>query len=66
MWWRCGPWESTSQWNSEHTFIFTYTRFDATRTLKGQTSKMKGEAYVDDQLVAEAELLATVVDRRPA
>ncbi|HEY3216520.1 MAG TPA: UDP-3-O-acyl-N-acetylglucosamine deacetylase [Candidatus Eisenbacteria bacterium] len=28
------------------------------------TSKMRGEAYVDDQLVAEAELLATVVDRR--
>jgi UDP-3-O-[3-hydroxymyristoyl] N-acetylglucosamine deacetylase/3-hydroxyacyl-[acyl-carrier-protein] dehydratase len=34
--------------------------------LKGPISKMKGEAYVDDQLVAEAELLATVVDRRPA
>jgi UDP-3-O-[3-hydroxymyristoyl] N-acetylglucosamine deacetylase/3-hydroxyacyl-[acyl-carrier-protein] dehydratase len=33
--------------------------------LKGQTSKMRGEAFVDDQLVAEAELLATVVDRRP-
>jgi UDP-3-O-[3-hydroxymyristoyl] N-acetylglucosamine deacetylase/3-hydroxyacyl-[acyl-carrier-protein] dehydratase len=31
--------------------------------LKGQTSKMKGEAFVDDQLVAEAELLATIVDR---
>jgi UDP-3-O-[3-hydroxymyristoyl] N-acetylglucosamine deacetylase/3-hydroxyacyl-[acyl-carrier-protein] dehydratase len=30
------------------------------------TSKMRGEAYVDDQLVAEAELLAMVVDRRPA
>ncbi len=30
------------------------------------TSKMRGEAYVDDQLVAEAELLATVVDRRPS
>jgi len=29
---------STSQWNSEHTFIFTYTRFEVTRTLKGQTS----------------------------
>jgi hypothetical protein len=27
--------------------------------------KMHGEAYVDDQLVAEADLLATVVDRRP-
>jgi len=34
--------------------------------LKHRTSKMKGEAYVDGQLVAEAELLATVVDRRPA
>jgi len=34
--------------------------------LKGGTSKMKGEAFVDDQLVAEAELLATVVDRRPS
>ena len=34
--------------------------------LKGTISKMKGEAYVDDQLVAEAELLATVVDKRPS
>ncbi len=34
--------------------------------LRGGTSKMRGEAYVDDQLVAEAELLATVVDRRPS
>jgi UDP-3-O-[3-hydroxymyristoyl] N-acetylglucosamine deacetylase/3-hydroxyacyl-[acyl-carrier-protein] dehydratase len=34
--------------------------------LRKGTSKMRGEAYVDDQLVAEAELLATVVDRRPA
>ena len=33
--------------------------------LKGHISKMRGEAYVDDQLVAEAELLATVVDKRP-
>jgi UDP-3-O-[3-hydroxymyristoyl] N-acetylglucosamine deacetylase / 3-hydroxyacyl-[acyl-carrier-protein] dehydratase len=33
--------------------------------LRKGTSKMRGEAYVDDQLVAEAELLATVVDRRP-
>lgn len=32
--------------------------------LKGQTSKMRGEAYVGNQLVAEAELLATVVDTR--
>jgi UDP-3-O-[3-hydroxymyristoyl] N-acetylglucosamine deacetylase/3-hydroxyacyl-[acyl-carrier-protein] dehydratase len=30
------------------------------------TAKMKGEAFVENQLVAEAELLATVVDRRPA
>ena len=33
--------------------------------LKGAISKMRGEAYVEDQLVAEAELLATVVDKRP-
>jgi len=32
---------------------------------KNRTMKMRGEAFVDDQLVAEAELLATVVDRRP-
>jgi len=32
---------------------------------KHRTMKMHGEAYVDDQLVAEADLLATVVDRRP-
>ena len=32
--------------------------------LRKGTSKMRGEAFVDDQLVAEAELLATVVDRR--
>jgi len=32
--------------------------------LKGATSKMRGEAYVGNQLVAEAELLATIVDRR--
>ncbi len=32
--------------------------------LKAGTSKMRGEAFVDDQLVAEADLLATVVDRR--
>jgi UDP-3-O-[3-hydroxymyristoyl] N-acetylglucosamine deacetylase/3-hydroxyacyl-[acyl-carrier-protein] dehydratase len=32
---------------------------------KGATAKMRGEAYVDDQLVAEGELLAMVVDRRP-
>ena len=30
------------------------------------TAKMRGEAFVEDQLVAEAELLAKVVDRRPA
>jgi len=34
--------------------------------LKNRISKMRGEAYVDGQLVAEAELLATVVERRPA
>ncbi|MBI1799646.1 MAG: UDP-3-O-[3-hydroxymyristoyl] N-acetylglucosamine deacetylase [Candidatus Eisenbacteria bacterium] len=34
--------------------------------LKNRTSKMRGEAYVDDQLVAEAELLAAVVDKRPS
>jgi beta-hydroxyacyl-ACP dehydratase FabZ len=34
--------------------------------LKGAISKIKGEAYVEDQLVAEAELLATVVDKRPS
>jgi UDP-3-O-[3-hydroxymyristoyl] N-acetylglucosamine deacetylase/3-hydroxyacyl-[acyl-carrier-protein] dehydratase len=32
--------------------------------LKGAISKMRGEAFVEDQLVAEAELLATVVDKR--
>ena len=32
--------------------------------LKGGISKMRGEAYVDDQLVAEAELLAKVVETR--
>jgi len=32
--------------------------------LRQGTSKMRGEAFVDDQLVAEAELLAKVVDRR--
>ena len=34
--------------------------------LKNRTSKMHGEAFVDDQLVAEADLLATVVDKRPS
>jgi 3-hydroxymyristoyl/3-hydroxydecanoyl-(acyl carrier protein) dehydratase len=32
---------------------------------KGRISKMRGEAYVDGKLVAEAEFVATVVDRRP-
>ncbi|MCC6651063.1 MAG: UDP-3-O-[3-hydroxymyristoyl] N-acetylglucosamine deacetylase [Candidatus Eisenbacteria bacterium] len=32
--------------------------------LRGRTSKMRGEAYVDGQLVAEAELMAAIVDRR--
>jgi UDP-3-O-[3-hydroxymyristoyl] N-acetylglucosamine deacetylase/3-hydroxyacyl-[acyl-carrier-protein] dehydratase len=31
---------------------------------KRRTMKMRGEAFVDGQLVAEAELLATVVDKR--
>ena len=34
--------------------------------LKGSISKMRGEAFVENQLVAEAELLATVVDKRPS
>jgi UDP-3-O-[3-hydroxymyristoyl] N-acetylglucosamine deacetylase/3-hydroxyacyl-[acyl-carrier-protein] dehydratase len=33
--------------------------------IKGRTSKMHGEAWVDGQLVAEADLMAQVVDRRP-
>ena len=33
--------------------------------VKRRTMKMRGEAFVDGQLVAEAELMATVVDRRP-
>jgi UDP-3-O-[3-hydroxymyristoyl] N-acetylglucosamine deacetylase/3-hydroxyacyl-[acyl-carrier-protein] dehydratase len=40
-------------------------RFEVTLIkLKGPISKMRGEAYVGSQLVAEAELLATVVDKR--
>ncbi len=34
--------------------------------LKNRVSKMRAEAFVDGQLVAEAELMATVVDKRPA
>jgi UDP-3-O-[3-hydroxymyristoyl] N-acetylglucosamine deacetylase/3-hydroxyacyl-[acyl-carrier-protein] dehydratase len=34
--------------------------------VKGRTSRMRGEAFVDGQLVAEAELMATIVERRPA
>lgn len=34
--------------------------------LKGRICKMMGKAYVGDQLVAEAELLSTVVDRQEA
>ncbi len=34
--------------------------------LRKGTTRMRGEAYVDDQLVAEAELLATVVERGAA
>jgi UDP-3-O-[3-hydroxymyristoyl] N-acetylglucosamine deacetylase/3-hydroxyacyl-[acyl-carrier-protein] dehydratase len=33
---------------------------------RGGTAKMRGEAFVEEQLVAEAELLAMVVDRPPA
>jgi 3-hydroxymyristoyl/3-hydroxydecanoyl-(acyl carrier protein) dehydratase len=33
--------------------------------LKNRVSKMRGEVFVDGQLVAEAELMATIVDRRP-
>ena len=41
-------------------------RFELTLLkLKGRIAKMRGEAFVDGQLVAEAELVATVVDRRP-
>ena len=32
---------------------------------KRRTMKMRGEAFVDGQLVAEADLLATIVDKRP-
>ena len=32
--------------------------------IKGRTSKMRGEVFVDGQLVAEADLMAAVVDRR--
>jgi len=34
--------------------------------VKGRTSRMRGEAFVDGQLVAEAELMATIVDRQPS
>jgi hypothetical protein len=27
---------STSEWNADHTFIFTYTQFEVQKTLKGQ------------------------------
>jgi UDP-3-O-[3-hydroxymyristoyl] N-acetylglucosamine deacetylase / 3-hydroxyacyl-[acyl-carrier-protein] dehydratase len=33
---------------------------------RGATAKMRGEAFVDGQLVAEADLLATLVDRVPS
>jgi UDP-3-O-[3-hydroxymyristoyl] N-acetylglucosamine deacetylase/3-hydroxyacyl-[acyl-carrier-protein] dehydratase len=39
-------------------FVLTLLKF------KGATAKMKGEAFVGNQLVAEAELLAAVVDRK--
>jgi 3-hydroxymyristoyl/3-hydroxydecanoyl-(acyl carrier protein) dehydratase len=39
-------------------------RFELTLAkLKGRICKMKGRAYVDGNLVAEADLLSTVVDR---
>lgn len=39
-------------------------RFELTMLkLKGRICKMAGKAFVDDQLVAEAELLSTVVDK---
>ena len=34
-------------------------------SVRRRTMKMRGEAFVDGGLVAEAELLATVVDKRP-
>ena len=34
--------------------------------LRKGTAKMRGEAFVDGQLVAEADLLAIVVDRNPS
>jgi UDP-3-O-[3-hydroxymyristoyl] N-acetylglucosamine deacetylase/3-hydroxyacyl-[acyl-carrier-protein] dehydratase len=34
--------------------------------LKNRVSRMRGEAFVEGQLVAEAELMAAVVDRRPS
>ena len=34
--------------------------------IRNRIAKMRGEAFVDGQLVAEAELLATVVDRHPS
>ncbi len=33
--------------------------------LKNRVSRMHGEAFVDGQLVAEADLMASIVDRRP-
>jgi 3-hydroxymyristoyl/3-hydroxydecanoyl-(acyl carrier protein) dehydratase len=30
---------------------------------RGRTCRMKGEGYVDGQMVAEAEMMAMVVDR---
>jgi hypothetical protein len=31
--------QSSAQWNPEHTLIFTYTRFEVSRTLKGEAPK---------------------------
>lgn len=34
--------------------------------VKGRTARMRGEAFVDGLIVAEADLMATIVDRRPS
>jgi 3-hydroxymyristoyl/3-hydroxydecanoyl-(acyl carrier protein) dehydratase len=39
-------------------------RFELKRTmLKGRICKMRGQAFVDGELVSEADLLSTIVDR---
>jgi hypothetical protein len=50
--------ESSTQWNADHTLIFTLTKFRVTRTLKGQAAKevivkqMGGRAGAYEQKVA--------------